>query len=157
MQIHYTRRVLRDYLWPSSLADLVPPVCLAFLGAWAKLVIAWRCRCRMASVDQAARRNRRPVLLIHAGDDRCVPTEAVRGLRAAMRKHARLWIVPHARHGRSIVAAPEQYHRRLVRFFMAHLGTPEPVPVLTGFHAPLHPVNLPSPVLLPYPRNVHPR
>lgn len=157
MQVHFARRVLRDYLWPSALADLVPPVCLAILGAWAKLIIAWRCRCRMASVDQAARRNRRPVLLIHAGDDRCIPLEAVRSLRVAMRKHARLWIVPHARHGRSIVTAPEQYHRRIVRFFMAHLGTPEPVPVLSGFHATLRPVELVNSVVLPFNRNGHPR
>jgi pimeloyl-ACP methyl ester carboxylesterase len=156
MQVHYTRRVLRDFLWPSSLANLVPTVCLGLLGTWAKLVIAWRCRCRMASVDQAARRNRRPVLLIHAGDDPCVPLEAVQGLRAEMRKHARLWIVPRARHCRSIVASPEQYHHRLIRFFGAHMGSPEPVPVLTGIHAPVRSADLPSPVLLPFTRN-HPR
>ncbi len=122
MQLCRTRGVLDHFLRPLRLPSILPDALLRTPGAWVKRFVGWRGHCPLLNVDEAARRVEQPVLLIHGRHDAHVPLEAVLSLRKLMPRRARLWVVPHARHNRAITTAPEEYRRRLARFFCRTLG-----------------------------------
>jgi pimeloyl-ACP methyl ester carboxylesterase len=117
MQRHWTRRRLTSCFHLVRFWAMMPDAVLRLLGAAAKCFIGWRCRVPLINVDDAARRVRQPVLLIHGQCDDHVPMEVVRALRRTISGRTWLWLVPHARHNCAIATAPEEYQRRLVRFF----------------------------------------
>ena len=123
LQLHRTRGMLEHFLRPLRLLAIVPDAVLRSVGTWSKRFVGWRCHCALVNVDEAARRIEQPVLLIHGRHDAHVPLEAVLSLRSLMSRRTRLWVVPHARHNRAIATAPEEYRRRLARFFCRGLRT----------------------------------
>jgi hypothetical protein len=123
MQLHRTRGMLEHFFRPLRLLAFVPDAVLRIVGTWTKRFVGWRCHCPLVNVDDAARRVEQPVLLIHGRHDVDVPLEAVLSLRSLMSRRTRLWVVPHARHNRAIATAPEEYRRRLARFFCRGLRT----------------------------------
>jgi pimeloyl-ACP methyl ester carboxylesterase len=123
IQLCRSRGVVQHFLRPLRLLSMVPDVVLRTVATWVKLFVGWRCHCPLLNVDEAARQLQQPVLLIHARHDAHVPLEAVLSLRSLMPGRARLWVVPHARHTRAITTAPEEYRRRLARFFCRTLST----------------------------------
>ncbi len=68
------------------------------------------------------RRVRQPVFMIHGERDTYVPLEVVHELRASLGRKPRLWVVPEAKHNRSIDVATHRYRRRIARFFQHHLA-----------------------------------
>lgn len=138
LQIQAARRLLRQCFLPAVLIDWLPEALLSPLGSWAKWAVGYHYDCRLANVDQAARRVSQPVLLIHGRHESYVSAEAVRGLRSTIRGPAKLWMVPRGMPGRAVSAAPHAYHRRIVRFFVSHLDRALPVhPAQTEVRAPL--------------------
>jgi pimeloyl-ACP methyl ester carboxylesterase len=117
MQRHWTRRRLTSCFHLVRFWAVMPDFVLRLLGAAVKLFIGWRCHVPLINVDEAARRVRQPVLLIHGQCDDRVPLEVVQALRKTIAGRTWLWLVPRARHNRAIATAPDEYHRRLLRFF----------------------------------------
>ena len=81
------------------------------------------------SVEKAAGKFRRPLLMIHGEADNYIKPEMARALfdRAAGPKD--LWLVPKAKHNGALHAAGDEYHARVVAFFDRHLArAPDPVP-----------------------------
>ena len=110
-------------LRPLRLPAIVPEAVLRTPCAWVKRFVGWHGHCPLLDIDEVARRVQQPVLLIHGRHDAHVPLEAVLSLRSLMSRPARLWIVPHAQHNRAISTAPDEYRRRVARFFCRTLGT----------------------------------
>jgi uncharacterized protein len=138
MQVYHTRLYLEGHRGLRSLARL-PAGALRLLGRCARAVIGRRRHCRFVNVDQAAQDLSQPVLLIHGQCDTYVPVNLVRSLRRSMKRAVKRWIVPHARHNGTDVAAGPDYHQRIVQFFASHLDMPSridgaPVTPTTGPH-----------------------
>jgi pimeloyl-ACP methyl ester carboxylesterase len=103
---------------------LLPDWTLAMLAFWANCIIQRRRRCRILRVDRAARRIRKPVLLIHGGRDAIAPLETVCSLRKQLRNRPRLWVVSQARHNETVYEVGEEYHFRVARFLTRHACAP---------------------------------
>lgn len=134
MQIHHTRRILDHYLGRARRLFPMPNWVLGLFGAWGRLVIGWRYRCRFVDVDRATRCVRQPVLLIHGERDACVPLHLVRSICGSMPADASLWVVPLARHNRAARVASAEYRRRIAAFFAKHLAADS---AWTSLHHPL--------------------
>jgi fermentation-respiration switch protein FrsA (DUF1100 family) len=73
-------------------------------------------------VENAIRRFRRPLLMIHGGADTYIKADMARDLYSYARQPKELWIVPDAKHNQAPVVAAEEYRRRVVGFFEKHLS-----------------------------------
>ncbi|MGL6094899.1 MAG: alpha/beta hydrolase [Fimbriiglobus sp.] len=79
---------------------------------------------RFLSVERAVRRLRQPLFMIHGGADTYIKAEMADTLfRIARPRDKQLWLVPGAKHNQAAHLAGNEYHRRLVEFFDAHLGS----------------------------------
>lgn len=122
IQIHSLRMILaRSMPWSGWLFRL-PEIALEPLARWVRLIVGWHRHCRFVSVQQAARRVRLPVLMIHGQCDPHMAVDLVFDLRDAMPAPAKLWVVAGAKHNGSIRVAPDEYQRRVVEFFQEHLA-----------------------------------
>ena len=63
----------------------------------------------------------RAILFLSGTEDVVVPTDLVEFLYGRAREPKEFWVVPHAAHGDYAQVAPEQYSKRLGKFFAAHL------------------------------------
>jgi pimeloyl-ACP methyl ester carboxylesterase len=73
-------------------------------------------------VEDAVRRFRRPLLMIHGGADTYIKADMAKALFAYARQPKELWIVPDAKHNQAPVVAQEEYRLRVVGFFEVHLA-----------------------------------
>jgi len=123
IQIHSLRMILaRSMPWSGWLFRL-PEILWEPLARWVRLIVGWRRHCRFVSVQQAVRRVRLPVLMIHGQCDPHVAIDLVFDLRDAMPTPAKLWVVAGAKHNGAIHVAAEEYHQRVLEFFREHLAT----------------------------------
>lgn len=74
-----------------------------------------------ASPEEAVRRARVPILLLHGEDDRFVPCEMSRKIFDACASEKRLETFPGAAHGMSYLSDPERYERVVREFLEEHL------------------------------------
>jgi dipeptidyl aminopeptidase/acylaminoacyl peptidase len=58
-----------------------------------------------------------PVLIIAGEGDQLIPADNGRKLHAAAKEPKELWIIPHAEHGGTLVAAGSEYDKRVGEFF----------------------------------------
>lgn len=92
-----------------------------------------RFNCRFLSVRKAIRRlGNRPILMIHGEKDSYVPVALARALYDQAPGPKTLWIVPGAKHNQCVLEDREEYSRRLLSFFVAHLSTDveETIPIV---------------------------
>lgn len=84
---------------------------------------------KMAHVETAMSRLKRPLLMIHGGGDTYIKVEMARDVfkRAAGPKI--FWVVPSAKHNQAINIAGDEYVSRVVGFFDLHLAGLEPATV----------------------------
>ncbi|HKE23668.1 MAG TPA: alpha/beta fold hydrolase [Bryobacteraceae bacterium] len=75
---------------------------------------------RQASPEAAVAGTRTPILLIHGERDTNIPPRHSRELHAVNPQATTVWIVPGATHVAALVAAPEEYARRVVSWFTDH-------------------------------------
>lgn len=64
----------------------------------------------------------RPLLMIHGGSDTYIKPEMAQALFAFVNGPKELWLVPGAKHNQAINVAVDDYRRRVLEFFDAHLG-----------------------------------
>ena len=74
------------------------------------------------SVERAAGKFDRPLLMIHGGADTYIKPEMAQAIFSRARGAKDLWIVPNAKHNQAINAAGDEYHARIVKFFEEHLA-----------------------------------
>jgi len=144
-----TRLIMQAYMrrWVGIYSNLeviyrnLPDAVYTAVRVLAMLVAQVRLRCLFPSVLRAiARIGPRPVFLIHGERDVYIDQSQAEALFNRAREPKRLWIVPGARHNRSVVHAAEAYRARVTEFFAAALTPPAGrEPVAEG-----HPVPLPE-------------
>ena len=79
--------------------------------------------CQFPSVRKAVvRLGRQPILFIHGEKDSYIPIAQSQALYDLAEGPKYLWIVPGAKHNRSIVVRSKEYARRVLRFFGEHLA-----------------------------------
>jgi uncharacterized protein len=120
---HYIRRFMKIYVHIPLVADHLPDVCLTSYYQWAKFLLGLKRRCRFVNVEQACRRVRQPVFMIHGERDMYIPLKVAEALRCALSGRSKLWIVPGVKHNGAVAAAASEYDRRVWRFFRRHLAT----------------------------------
>jgi pimeloyl-ACP methyl ester carboxylesterase len=102
----------------------IPDWFYGLIGLAAIRAVARRRGVRFRSVERAARRLKAPLLMIHGeGDTYIKPDMAVALFKRAAGPAKTLWLVEKAKHNQALTVAGDEYHRRLVGFFDAHLGT----------------------------------
>jgi fermentation-respiration switch protein FrsA (DUF1100 family) len=80
----------------------------------------------------------RSLLMIHGGNDAYIKPESAQVLFSYARKPKELWLVEGAKHNQALNVAGDQYQRKLVNFFAAHLepkAAPVPIPQLEAVTA----------------------
>jgi pimeloyl-ACP methyl ester carboxylesterase len=77
---------------------------------------------RYVHVEDAIRRFRRPLLMIHGGADTYIKVDMAKSLFAYARPPKELWVVPDAKHNQAPVVAQDEYRQRVVGFFERHLA-----------------------------------
>ena len=121
VQDYMVRRFMNIYVPRIPETSKLATVCLPIFVKWVRLAIQWRQKRLLARPEQAVRRLRQPVLLIHGMRDAYVPFELVRAVYQLMPLSTRLWLVPKAKHNANVVVGGEAYQRRVVRFFDRYL------------------------------------
>jgi len=120
--LHYFIRYIGIYIPYRWITDNVPHwIYRGFLWAgrgWWGLMNGFR----FVDVDSQAARIRAPVMMVHGERDSMIPVGAAQALRKCVRSPAKLWIVPKAKHNGAIFTVPEEYRRRVARFFRLHLA-----------------------------------
>jgi pimeloyl-ACP methyl ester carboxylesterase len=64
----------------------------------------------------------RPLLMIHGGGDTYIKPEMARQLFDMARPPKELWVVDGAKHNQALHVAGDEYRRRVLDFFLKHLG-----------------------------------
>lgn len=123
LAVHYIRRWMQFYTVNAWLYRFLPNCVLRHLARSGRWLAGRRLNCRFVELEGALKRIEQPVLLIHGEHDSYVPVTIAAKLRRYLPKQTRLWIAPGARHNGAIQIAPEEYQRRLARFFLKHLAT----------------------------------
>lgn len=119
---HFIRRFMRIFVRIPFVADYLPDMCLFSYYQWAKFLLGVRRRCRFVNVEQACRRVRQPVFMIHGERDMYIPMKMAETLRHSLSGRSKLWIVPGVKHNGAVAAMEEVYYRRISRFFQRHLS-----------------------------------
>jgi pimeloyl-ACP methyl ester carboxylesterase len=90
----------------------------------ARRISGRRRNCRFVEVEEAVGRlGPCPWLMIHGGRDSYVLPEVAEGLFRYAGSRSKLWLVPMAKHNKSLQVAGDQYRKRVGDFFGHHLGT----------------------------------
>ncbi len=80
--------------------------------------------CTFPSVRKAVvKLRRKPMLLIHGEKDSYIPIAQSQALYEVAHGPKYLWIVPSASHNQGIMVQPDEYARKVLRFFGEHLAT----------------------------------
>ncbi len=124
VQLYLIRRFMHLHVPACPQLAMLPDWTLSMLAFWANCIIQRQRHCRILRVDRAARRIRKPVLLIHGGRDAMTPLETVCSLRKQMRNRPRLWVISEARHNETVYEVGEEYHCRVARFLTRHAYIP---------------------------------
>jgi len=142
--VPYMKRWVSIYSTNTRLQKAIPGWLYGTIGTAAMNKCASRRHVRFLSVERAVRRLRQPLLMIHGGADAYIKPEMARTIFGiAGSKLKQLWLVPKAKHNQALNTDGDQYHRRLVEFFDAHLAVAVE-PISDSGHLP--PTDAPTPV-----------
>jgi pimeloyl-ACP methyl ester carboxylesterase len=81
--------------------------------------------CRLAHLEEAMPRlSPRPLLMIHGGGDTYIKPKMARALFDLAGPPKEYWLVKGAKHNQALQVAGDEYRRRVLEFFQAHLAEP---------------------------------
>ena len=98
---------------------IYPYPVIYFMNYWCRLLAGYDYR--DATVPEAMKQSKLPVLLLHGEADRYVPADMSREIAALDPERIELVLIPHATHGKAVFYDPEQYLSRLLHFFDTHM------------------------------------
>jgi dipeptidyl aminopeptidase/acylaminoacyl peptidase len=120
--VPYMQRWIKIYSDRTWLQKRCPAWLYGFVGGVGVNRVARTRGVTYPSVEKAATKLRQPLLMIHGEADTYIKPEMARALFDRAREPKELWLVPKAKHNQALTVAGDEYHRRLVAFFDAHLG-----------------------------------
>ncbi|MGA2034008.1 MAG: alpha/beta fold hydrolase [Thermoguttaceae bacterium] len=119
---HYIRRFMKIWVPIPLVKNYLPDVCLISYYKCAKVLLGFRRGCRFVNVEQACRRVRQPVFMIHGERDMYIPLKVAEALRSSLSGRSKFWIVPGVKHNGAMAGAEDEYYHRIWRFFQRHLA-----------------------------------
>lgn len=124
--VPYMRKWIAIYSDRKWLQQLLPTWFYGLIGRAALRRIGRERGCRFPHLERAiGRLSPRPLLMIHGEGDTYIKPEMARALFDRAGPPKELWLVPGAKHNQAIQVADEEYHRRVLEFFMTHLAEPK--------------------------------
>ncbi len=135
--VPYLKRWIQIYSDRKILQRVLPTWFYGIIGVIGAKKVARNRGVNYPSVEKAAGRLNRPVLMIHGGGDNYIRPEMAKALFERVRGPKDLWIVPKAKHNGALAIAADDYHAKLVAFFEANLTNAGPPSTGTGTHTPL--------------------
>lgn len=124
--VPYMQRWIKIYSDHHRLQRVLPTWFYGLVGLTGLKRVARNRGVNYPSVEKAAGKFRRPVLMIHGEADTYIKPEMAQALYERVAGPKDLWVVPKAKHNQAIAVAEEEYHRRVVEFFDRHLGGIDP-------------------------------
>jgi len=135
--VPYLKRWIQIYSDRKMIQRVLPTWFYGMIGMIGAKKVARNRGVTYPSVEKAAGKFRRPVLMIHGEGDTYIKPEMARVLFDRARGPKELWVVPKAKHNQALAVAGDEYHTRLVAFFDANLSNAGPPPASTAVHAPI--------------------
>jgi uncharacterized protein len=120
--VPYMRKFIKIYSNRTWIQNRVPAWLYGAVGGEGVKQVARTRGVTYPSVEKAASKLRQPLLMIHGEGDTYIKPEMARTLFDRVREPKELWVVPKAKHNQALHTAGDEYHRRLVAFFDAHLA-----------------------------------
>ena len=126
--VPYMQRWIQIYSGSRRLQKALPGWFYGMIGTVGVKRVARNRGVTYPSVEKAAARLNRPLLMIHGEGDTYIKPEMAKSLfdRASGRKS--LWLVPKAKHNQALHVAGAEYRRTVTEFFDRHLGESRPTP-----------------------------
>jgi len=123
--VPYMRQWIRIYSDRKVLQRYLPSWFYGLIGTAGVKLVARNRGVTYPSVEKAAARLHRPLLMIHGGGDTYIKPEMARALFARANGSKKLWLVPKAKHNQALAVAGDEYSRMVVEFFDRHLARRE--------------------------------
>ena len=120
--VPYMKRWIGIYSDRKALQRAIPGWFYGLVGLTGVKKVARNRGVSYPSVESAAGKLRRPLLMIHGEADTYIKPEMARALFGRAKGPKEFWLVPKAKHNQALNAAGDEYHARLVAFFDQHLG-----------------------------------
>ncbi len=129
--VPYMQRWIQIYSGNRRLQRVMPSWFYGMVGNVGVKRVARNRGVTYPSVEKAAARLNRPLLMIHGAGDTYIKPEMAESLFARASGAKTLWLVPNAKHNQALHVAAEEYNRAVVEFFDRHLAqeAAEPMPV----------------------------
>lgn len=124
--VPYMQRWIQIYSGARRLQKALPAWFYGMVGNTGVKKVARNRGVTYPSVEKAAGRLHRPLLMIHGEGDTYIKPEMARALfDKASGKPKKLWLVPKAKHNQALHLAGDDYSRTVTAFFDAHLAEHE--------------------------------
>ena len=123
--VPYMRRWIEIYSDKKLLQRVLPSWFYGMIGTVGAKRVARNRGVTYPSVEKAAGRLNRPLLMIHGEGDTYIKPEMAQALFDRASGAKKLWLVPKAKHNQALVVAGEEYHKQVAEFFDRHLGEVE--------------------------------
>jgi fermentation-respiration switch protein FrsA (DUF1100 family) len=124
--VPYMRKWISIYSKRYFIQNILPLWYYGLFGYAALKKIRRARGCRFPYLEPAlGRLAPRPLLMIHGGADTYIKPEMAQTLFGLARQPKELWLVEGAKHNQALQVAGEEYHRRVLAFFLAHLAEAE--------------------------------
>ena len=130
--VPYMQRFIQIYSGNRRLQKVLPTWFYGLIGSVGARRVARNRGVTYPSVEKAAAKLLRPLLMIHGEGDTYIRPEMARALFARAAGRKRLWLVPKAKHNQALHVAPDEYHRTVVEFFDRNLAGEVPQPAAAG-------------------------
>lgn len=123
--VPYMRQYIRVYSHRYWLQTTVPTWVYGMVGRAGLKRIEQETGCRFPHLERRIRRIApRPLLMIHGGADTYIKPAMARALFERAKAPKEFWLVEGARHNQALAVAGDEYGRRVLAFFDAHLAEP---------------------------------
>ena len=138
--IPYMRKWIRIYSDRYWIQVLLPTLFYGLVGRTALYRISRQRGCRFPHLERAiAKLSGRPLFMIHGGGDTYIKPEMARVLFERAGAPKEFWLVEGAKHNQGLQVAGEEYHKRVLSFFLTNLAAAPPAtdrPVLAEAGCP---------------------
>lgn len=120
--VPYMQRWIQIYSGARRLQRVLPGWFYGMVGTVGVKKVARNRGVNYPSVEKAASRLHRPLLMIHGEGDTYIKPEMAQALYARASGLKTLWLVPKAKHNQALHVAGDEYNRTVVEFFGRHLA-----------------------------------
>ena len=123
--IPYMQRWIQIYSGKRMIQRAIPTWFYGMIGVVGLKKVARNRGVTYPSVEKAAGRLNRPLLMIHGEGDTYIKPEMARSIFERASGTKKLWVVPKAKHNQALHVAGEEYTRMVMEFFDTHLAENE--------------------------------